>query len=1163
MVVSGGKQIAQGFVNEVDLLKRMLPGGDPLFKSDENEKPAVTSTGNTDNVNINGGAMGSGDVDNRVITQNSYVYNNTYGSGNRTTMNQDAYGSYMNMSERGCGPVALADAYSRRTGNNISPVSLASRMAGSGAYEPNRGTSVGSFIRTGNAMGMNMRVGGVTQASLKRATPNNPITLLGSGSDYGTRSGNDHYVNVIGTDRYGGAYVSNPLTGRVDRRSASTLALNSRLGLYGSGDSSDLFSFDANTTDAMTKLKNLTSRLTGMFTGESTSDSISRKINEGEEETQLNEIKRQLGEEYETKETEALEAFKSANPKRADESDEEYEHRISTLWDKPSVYRKYMIDFAGQAAIEKMDAMHNEMEGSLSYFTNDDEETGLRAFINKTKNVSSPNSGNGGTGQLSAPSGAQLYNFGKLTHTKTNITSSTSGESPLHDFFGAMTGSSTYSANGNWFQFRDNPNSEGVGSRGDTHGGVDFLWSDGSEGKELYATTGGVVTNAGFSESAGYNVQWRDSGGYHHWYMHMLSDPNVQINDTIAAGQLLGYVGNTGYSDGAHLHYTIKEKPGGYSSDPDSINPLTYFSVYSANNSSGSFVGNNDAEKVWNYLRSNGFTKEGAASVMGNFEAESGIRSNNLQNSYESSLGYNDDSYTAAVDNGSYTNFVHDSAGYGLGQWTYWDRKEGLYNYIKKLNASIGDLGAQLQYFVNDEMTNRYSGLYDELKTTTNISGSTERFMREFENPKDQSSTAIQGRVNRAQSIYDMYKDLVSQTTQSPTGKGSTLNGYGMVGGLGDLAILNNVKEIKTTGGKNSGTVATRDGDDLNLRQETNQTSAILATIPNGTHLDYLVASGTKGWYKTKHNGIDGYVSADFIALDESYLDNTKPTSPYTNYKPDLKPISGPQTEKEWKSSNSNTVYPQNVDSQEIIDKLYGDKDLSKRAERLALEKKIRNVIYDPSQWSTLEASERAILWDMLVDEHKKALNNVAYNGVYGNMTVTDHYYTGDDDEYWRYCYTTKDSRVNRQVEQMKKINNVAHSSGGGSHGGGLIGSGDVSSDFWYDSLFNNQSPFSQDIPPLDDTAFTDYDNTGLQPYRNIINRYEITSDDSNKTELLNKMSKMTFNVRAQRVEELLEELIEKVDGNKPKPTSNNSGTDLNLFKDNGIPEQVTRLSRG
>jgi hypothetical protein len=39
----------------------------------------------------------------------------------------------------------------------------------------------------------------------------------------------------------------------------------------------------------------------------------------------------------------------------------------------------------------------------------------------------------------------------------------------------------------------------------------------------------------------------------------------------------------------------------------------------------------------------------------------------------------NDASYTVAVDNGSYTNFTHDSAGYGLAQWTYWSRKQGLF----------------------------------------------------------------------------------------------------------------------------------------------------------------------------------------------------------------------------------------------------------------------------------------------------------------------------------------------------------------------------------------------------------------------------------------------------------------------------------------------------
>ena len=56
----------------------------------------------------------------------------------------------------------------------------------------------------------------------------------------------------------------------------------------------------------------------------------------------------------------------------------------------------------------------------------------------------------------------------------------------------------------------------------------------------------------------------------------------------------------------------------------------------------------------------------------------------------------------------------------------------------------------------------------------------------------------------------------------------------------------------------------------------------------------------------------------------------------------------------------------------------------------------------------------------------------------------------------------------------------------------------------------------------------------------------------------------MTFNVRAQRVEELLEELIEKVSNDKPDTPSNPStnGYDPNLFR-NEIPEQVSRLARG
>ena len=83
-------------------------------------------------------------------------------------------------------------------------------------------------------------------------------------------------------------------------------------------------------------------------------------------------------------------------------------------------------------------------------------------------------------------------------------------------------------------------------------------------------------------------------------------------------------------------------------------------------------------ERIWNYLIGKGLSKAGAAGLMGNLFAESGLSPKNLQNTYEKKLGFTDDSYTAAVDSGSYQNFVRDSAGYGLAQWTFWSRKQNM-----------------------------------------------------------------------------------------------------------------------------------------------------------------------------------------------------------------------------------------------------------------------------------------------------------------------------------------------------------------------------------------------------------------------------------------------------------------------------------------------------
>lgn len=82
-----------------------------------------------------------------------------------------------------------------------------------------------------------------------------------------------------------------------------------------------------------------------------------------------------------------------------------------------------------------------------------------------------------------------------------------------------------------------------------------------------------------------------------------------------------------------------------------------------------------DPKVIWDYFKEQGLNDYGIAGLMGNLYAESGLKPTNLQNTYEKKFGYTDAEYTAAVDQKIYTNFVNDSAGYGLAQWTYYSRK--------------------------------------------------------------------------------------------------------------------------------------------------------------------------------------------------------------------------------------------------------------------------------------------------------------------------------------------------------------------------------------------------------------------------------------------------------------------------------------------------------
>ena len=173
-------------------------------------------------------------------------------------------------------------------------------------------------------------------------------------------------------------------------------------------------------------------------------------------------------------------------------------------------------------------------------------------------------------------------------------------------------------------------------------------------------------------------------------------------------------------------------------------------------------TGKNNEERIWNYLIEKGLSKAGAAGLMGNLNAESALNPKNLQNSYEKKLGYTDDSYTAAVDNGSYKNFVHDSAGYGLAQWTYWSRKQNMLEFARAASKSIGDLEMQLD-FLFKELTEGYKAVLNVLKTATTVRAASDSVLLNYERPADQSEAVKTKRAGYGQTYYNKYAGTASK----------------------------------------------------------------------------------------------------------------------------------------------------------------------------------------------------------------------------------------------------------------------------------------------------------------------------------------------------------------------------------------------------------------
>jgi murein DD-endopeptidase MepM/ murein hydrolase activator NlpD len=92
------------------------------------------------------------------------------------------------------------------------------------------------------------------------------------------------------------------------------------------------------------------------------------------------------------------------------------------------------------------------------------------------------------------------------------------------------------------------------------HLGIDIA---AGEGAPVYAASSGVVTMAAGGYNYGYgNVIQIDHGnGYSTVYAH-LSNIGVGVCASVSAGQWIGASGNTGNSQGAHLHFEVRQGGG-------------------------------------------------------------------------------------------------------------------------------------------------------------------------------------------------------------------------------------------------------------------------------------------------------------------------------------------------------------------------------------------------------------------------------------------------------------------------------------------------------------------------------------------------------------------------------------------------------------------------
>ena len=261
-----------------------------------------------------------------------------------------------------------------------------------------------------------------------------------------------------------------------------------------------------------------------------------------------------------------------------------------------------------------------------------------------------------------------------------------------------------------------------------------------------------------------YDGEYTTSGGWRSL------GTEVASLDEARAGDVICYNGHVALYDGeGKIVEALNENAGITCDRPVDCDTILTIRRFAADDE----IGETNAEKIWNYFLMHGFTKEGAAGIMGNIanEASTDLNPTLLEYGSTSRTSLSGEQYTNLVDAGiiSRDEVIRSSRfglysggryGYGLCGFTDPTIKEYLCRYTIDLGKSLGSLSGQLDSLMA-YLSDYNPNLLDRLKNAEDVDTAATAFMREYEKCANQS-TQQKLRTTAAEQIYNVMESYDS-----------------------------------------------------------------------------------------------------------------------------------------------------------------------------------------------------------------------------------------------------------------------------------------------------------------------------------------------------------------------------------------------------------------